>query len=1173
MTNNEGANQEAERLKSLHRLKLLDTPPEARFDRITELARSMFGCDAAMVSLVDEQRQWFKSHPGIDLAQTPIEDSFCVHVIRQDDVYVVEDASASALFRENPLVTGSPDIRFYAGAPLYLVDGHKIGTLCLIDASPRRFPADDRARLRLLADITEEQINLADHWVLSQHVSEQQAYSQAILMAMPDIIFVADSEGVFLACNDHPAQLLAGENLIGKSLGELLPADLADKGYAAIKETLATGKQVSYDYQLEAEDLAYFEARVRPLRDDQAIFVLRNITSDVLAEAELIKSRTLVNAIVNAQSQFIDDADSEHIFQSLLNDLLALTQSEYGLVGEVCYDQDQPYIIAKAISEITSDNRFFREQIKNIEGELEFRRNDTLLAATLATSDCLIANSPDTDERRGGLPAGHPSLDAFLGIPIRFNGTLVAMLGLANRPGGYSQNDYQALIPLVNTIAQMFDAAKRRRQEDWANRQARLLSEVSRQTSNGIVITDLGGCIEWVNDAFEKITGYTLEEVKGLIPGRFLQGPETDQAVVEYMGSCIRAREGFNVEIVNYHKAGQQYWVDINCSVLRDEAGEITGYLAIQNDIDAQKQSELITSDSLRLQRAILDTMNEGLITTNDRGIIQLCNPSIERIFGYSSQELVGQNIKLLMPDHHSRKHDTYMANYRASDTRFSIMGRTRDLSGKRKNGSVFPLEISVAETEHKGQTLYVAMIRDITEAKNQKLAIEKLAYLDPLTQLANRRLLDDRIEQVMAQSARAESYCAMVMIDLDDFKNINDSMGHRVGDRLLIELARRIRMSIWHGDTAARLGGDEFCLLLTSLGDNELQAVERARVIADRILQEISRPYVTDNKHLVTSASIGITTFKGETVDPSDLLKQADIAMYEAKKDGKDRISFFNQTMEARVLTRLERQSDLRQAIQEGALCVYYQPKVDQSATIVGLEALVRWQHPVDGWISPDEFIPIAEDHQLIIPLGEFVLQQALKDMAGWLSINPGLKWTLAVNISQYQLASEQFHSQVESALRSSTVNPGSIVFEVTESAVAEHIELSIQRMNAIESLGIRFSLDDFGTGYSSLAYLKQLPIRELKIDRSFLQDLPDGIDDVKIVNSVLSLAKALYLDVVAEGVENSEQWCFLINGGCDQFQGYYFSRPVPATEIEKLVMLDQPLIATQTQKSPDHS
>lgn len=1164
MTKEEGTVQEIDRLKSLHRLNLLNTEPEARFEKITQLAKSIFGCRAAAVSLVDETRTWFKSHPGLDYSETPLDQSICVHTIQQDDVFVIENTALSPLFAsEPPPVTGLSDVGFYAGTPLYSIDGYKIGTLSLFDPSPRTFSDEDKLRLKWLADLVEGQINLTDQLALNHRASEQQAYSKAILMAMPDMIFVVNRKGIFLGSNDHPKQSMKNDDLLGKTLHDALPAELVKQSSASIAEALSSGQQVTFEYQMDIEGTTYFEARVSPLHEDQVIFVIRDITNEVIAEAELTKNRTLVNAIANAQSQFIHEEASEKIFTSLLSDLLILTDSAFGLVGEVRYESEQPYIVAKAISEGGSNNPFFQEHIKNSAVELEFRASDTLLSATLNASLYVISNSPETDERGGGLPEGHPNLESFIGIPIRYGDTLVAMLGLANRPGGYGHSDYDALTPLINTIAQMFDAINRKSKTDWANRQIRVLSEVSRQTSNGIIITDLNGRIEWVNDAFINITGYELTEVIGKKPGGFLQGPDTDHTVVEHMSTCISLRQGFNVELVNYDKAGNPYWIDVNCSTLKDDTGTTTGFLAIQNDINAQKQSELITRDSLRLQQAILDTMVDGLITTDKYGTIQLCNPACEKLFGYSTEELIGKNVSVLMPESYSKHHDKHMENYRVSEKKYSIMGRTRDLTGKRKNGSVFPLEISVSETEHKGFTLYVALIRDITEAKNQQMAIERLAYLDPLTQLANRRLMDDRIVQLMAQSTRSNSYFALLIIDLDDFKNINDSLGHRIGDKLLIELSHRISSSIWHGDTAARLGGDEFCLLLTSLGENELQAMERARLVAARVLNQISKPFITDGKKLITSASIGVTTFRGESIDPDGLLKQADIAMYEAKKDGKNRISLFNHAMEERVLVRLERQADLRQAISEGSLCVYYQPKVDQTSKVVGLEALVRWQHPVDGWISPEEFIPIAEDHQLILPLGDFVLQQAMKDMESWLAINPDLNWTLAVNISQYQLSSEQFLNQIESVLNGSCVDPKTLVLEVTESALAEQIECSIQRMNALKALGITFSLDDFGTGYSSLAYLKQLPINELKIDRSFLQDLPDGIDDVKIVNSILSLAKALGLSVVAEGVENAEQWHFLINGKCDQFQGYYFSRPLPASEIDLLARLNQPLVS----------
>ncbi|MCH8531976.1 MAG: EAL domain-containing protein [Saccharospirillum sp.] len=1147
--------KEQERLASLAGLNILDTPPEERYDRITRLVKQLFQCEIVLVSLVDEHRQWFKSHPGLAVRETPRAHSFCAHAIEQDAIYIVEDARENPAFANNPLVTGPPYIRFYAGVPLHAMDGSDVGTLCLIDPIPRSLPPEDQKTLSAFASIVEEQLHQDDVRSKIRQVALREEQAKTALLAMPDMVFIVSKEGIFIGSNERPGTLLKTEKLIHRSLQEVLPTILADNVSTAINQALDAQEQVTFEYRLDSERPTYYEIRIKPVDHSQVVLLIRDISQEVQTEVELTKNRILYKTILHAQSLFIDEGSSDGAYQSLLDDLLALTSSEYGMIGEVQYENQQPYIIARAISNTAEHHSFFDDQLKNANGQLEFRNPNNLLSATLAEEHYLISGSPETDPRRGGLPSGHPRLACYIGIPIRFKGTLCAILALANRPQGYREEDYLFLEPLLNTIGQFMDANRRREAYEWANKQSRLLSEVSRQTSNGIVISDLEGRIEWVNSAFENITGYTVDEVVGKKPGSFLQGPDTNPNTIEFMSSQLKQRAGFDVELINYRSDNTPYWIRLSCSVLKNEQGIPGGFLAIQNDIDSQKRSEFAREDSLRLQDAILETMVDGLVTTNVHGTISLCNSAVEKIFGYAPNWLIGKNIKVLMPKKYAHKHDAYMKDYRVNQPKHSIMGRTRDLTGRRQDGTFFPLEISVSETVDKGESLYVALIRDISDSRDQQIAIERLAYYDPLTNLANRRLLDDRIQQVMSLTSRSESYSAMLIIDLDDFKNINDSLGHRVGDVLLNDLGQRILSCIWHADTAARLGGDEFCILLTSLGTDQLQAMERAKVVSDRVLAQISQPYLIEGQSLKTSASVGITIFKGENTLKDEIMKQADIAMYEAKQAGKSRVCFFNHNMEKRILNRLKLEADLRHAIAEKQLSVHYQPVVNSESLTIGLEALARWNHPEQGWINPEEFIAIAESHQMIIQLGDFVLNKAMEDYVRWKSTAPELKWRVAINISQYQLASDAFLEQVKSALARHDIDPGSLILEVTESTVAESIETSIRMMGNLKELGLTFSLDDFGTGYSSLAYLKQLPISELKIDKSFVDDVPNGEEDVKIVQSILSLAKAMELEVVAEGVETSEQWQFLKAQGCDFFQGYLFSRPLPAREVEALI------------------
>lgn len=1031
---------ELERLDALQQTNLLDSLPEARFDRLTRLAQQLFNVPIALVSLVDADRQWFKSKQGLGAAETHRDFSFCGHAILESDVMQVTDTLKDPRFTDNPLVTGEPYIRFYAGAPLYTDEGYAIGTLCIIDKKPRHLNDSELASLCDLADMATLEINRAAHL------------------------------------------------------------------------------------------------------DDYKNFKLLKQVSEV---------------IVRTQSNFIKRESRTRAFNTLLQDLLTLTDSEYGIIGDVHRaPTGSPYLQVYAIND-TSWNNTTKEpyRLSSSQGLLLPDLN-SLVGEVLKSGDTLIENDLNNDSRQTGLPSGHPPLKSLLGIPIYSGEKLAAMVALANRKDGYDQALLSLLKPLLVVIGQIVEATEHQHREAELKRELNRLSNVASQTTNAVIITDLEGKTEWVNDGFIRMTGYTLQDMYQRKPGHLLQGPDTDPATVEKMRTCLQKQEGFEVDIINYTKNGTSYWIRIHCNPLLSDAGSAQGFIAIQSNIDEKKHAEIELEESAQLQNTILSTMVDGLITIDKDGVIQMCNPSLETIFGYPTGALVGENIRILMPENYASAYDSYMQKHNLSTSGHTILSSSKTLTAKRLDGSLFPVEIAIKETQHNGVPLYVASIRDISELREQQKEIEKLAYFDSLTQLPNRRLLETRTKNLF-KSAKHSGHCnALLFIDLDNFKNINDVLGHSIGDQLLIEIGRRIQSSVLPcSDTVARLGGDEFCALLPELGESLEKAKERASSIAERIISEIEKPILIENKKLSISASIGISLFCGEQVDLTLLMKQADIAMYEAKSKGKSQVCSFNSDLEERLVKRLKLESDLRDAITTGGLTVHYQPIVDKESRVLKLEALVRWNHPSEGWISPDVFIPIAESYQLIIELGKFVLETSIRDMRAWQQMAPELAWRMAINISQFQLSYDDFPAQVEAALASSGVDPDRLILEITESSLAQNIDVSIEKMAAIKSLGLAFSLDDFGTGYSSLAYLKQLPISELKIDRSFIQDLPHQLDDVAIVNSVLSLAQAMDLEVVAEGVENKEQWQFLKGSGCDFFQGYYFAKPQPADEIAELI------------------
>ncbi|MCX7691795.1 MAG: EAL domain-containing protein [Tepidimonas taiwanensis] len=440
----------------------------------------------------------------------------------------------------------------------------------------------------------------------------------------------------------------------------------------------------------------------------------------------------------------------------------------------------------------------------------------------------------------------------------------------------------------------------------------------------------------------------------------------------------------------------------------------------------------------------------------------------------------------------------------------------------------------------------YRGVGRDITRRKEDEATIQRLAFYDSLTGLFNRRAFVDRLQQAQAASARSGEWAALCFIDLDNFKDINDAYGHAAGDRLLQAVAQRLRDVVRIEDTIGRLGGDEFVVLLEDLHADEEQAAWRAQHVAEKVRAAVEAPFTVEGHEVQTTPSIGITLFRGHDEAVEDILRRADLAMYHSKSAGRNAVRFFDPVMQAAVVARATLQRDLRHALRDGELRLFGQPVVDARAQVVGYEALLRWQHPLRGMVSPVEFIPVAEQSGLILPMGQWVLRQACAQLAAWARAGgERAQWSLAVNLSARQLRQPDFVDTVQAAWREAGADPRRLKLELTESLLLHDIEDTITKMEALAAQGIQFALDDFGTGYSSLAYLKRLPLAQLKIDRSFVRDLLEDPNDAAIARTILQLAKSLEMEVVAEGVETAAQFEALREMGCHLFQGYHFGRP----------------------------
>ncbi|MCM2288923.1 MAG: EAL domain-containing protein [Sulfuritalea sp.] len=553
---------------------------------------------------------------------------------------------------------------------------------------------------------------------------------------------------------------------------------------------------------------------------------------------------------------------------------------------------------------------------------------------------------------------------------------------------------------------------------------------------------------------------------------------------------------------------------------------------------------------------AITFESQEGTMITDAETVILRVNRAFTEITGYSSADAIGNTPRLLRSGHHD---DAY---FREMWHSLEATGSWRgEIWNRRKNGEIYPgwLSITAVKTHSGAVTHYVGSFSDITQRKAAEDEIRHLAFYDALTRLPNRRLMLDRLRQTLTTSARYGRHGALMLFDLDDFKTLNDTLGHDVGDQFLVEVASRMESCLRECDTVARLGGDEFVVILEDL-DAEALAAMQAESVAVKIQNALNQPYLLDlsaaSGELNTriyhcTASIGITLFRDQSVSVDELLKRADTAMYQSKSAGRNTLRFFDPEMQAAVSARAALDTDLRSAIAENEFILHYQPQVDDEGRVTGAEALVRWQHPQRGLVYPLEFIQQAEASRLIMPLGRWVLEAACRQLAAWATQPDTAHLTVAVNVSGRQLHQIDFVDQVLAVLRETGADPHRLKLEVTESVLLHDIEDIVAKMTALKTEGVSFSLDDFGTGYSSLFYLKRLPLAQLKIDQSFVRDVLTDSNDAAIARTVIALGQSLGLAVIAEGVETEAQREFLAGHGCRNYQGNLFGRPGPAKDL----------------------
>ncbi|ACT47333.1 EAL domain-containing protein [Methylotenera mobilis] len=633
---------------------------------------------------------------------------------------------------------------------------------------------------------------------------------------------------------------------------------------------------------------------------------------------------------------------------------------------------------------------------------------------------------------------------------------------------------------------------------------------------------------EWADRVHHDDVAYVKQTMQDYLEGK------TALYVVEYRLKC---------------KDNRYKWIlGRGMIVSRDDQGNPLRMIGTHTDITERKKIE----QQLRIAATAFESQ-EGIVVTNENFNILRVNQAFIDITGYEAEEATGKKPNILKSGRQSG--EFYRNIYTSLRETGSWSG---EIINRRKNGEIYPEHLTItAVKDADGQTTnYVGMFTDISVAKAASERIENLAFFDPLTNLPNRRLFSDRLTQALVNSTRSGNYGALVFLDLDHFKSLNDTLGHDYGDMLLKQVALRLSNCVREGDSVARLGGDEFVLLVENLSANDVEAAHQIEAIGDKILMSLNQPYQLQSHEYLSTPSIGISLFNGHQESSEDLLKHADIAMYQAKKAGRNTLRFFDPLMQETINMRVDLERELKKAIEQKQFELYYQVQMNSAGQPSGAEALIRWRHPERGIISPIQFIPVAEETGLITQIGEWVLNQACLQLQAWQLDQASKDFSLAINVSAKQFLQPDFANQVKNSIRSFHIDNTKLKLELTESMLIDNIEYVIHTMNTLGEIGIQFSLDDFGTGYSSLQYLKMLPLSQLKIDQSFVRDLATDNSNKTIVLTIITMAHSLGLNVIAEGVETDEQLQLLNAHGCGNYQGYYFSEPLSINEFNHQYM-----------------
>jgi len=680
---------------------------------------------------------------------------------------------------------------------------------------------------------------------------------------------------------------------------------------------------------------------------------------------------------------------------------------------------------------------------------------------------------------------------------------------------------------------------------------AELQAAALKATANAVVITDPAGTVIWINSAFEQLTGYASEEIVGKST-RVLKSGQNSPAIYQDMWRTILEGRIWRGELINRRKDGSLYDEEMTITPVQDEAGKITQYIAIKLDISARKIAEEILFLEKERAQVTLNSIGDAVVCTDIAGHVSFLNLIAEKMTGWTREEAYGRPLAEVLRILDTTTREVIPNPMKMEGGQLLSMHLPPNCVLIRRDGFEIPIEDSVAPIhDREGMaTGAVIVFRDVSATRAMAEQMAHSAQHDYLTGLPNRMLLNDRVGQAIASAPRNSRKVAVLFLDLDGFKHINDSLGHSIGDKVLQSVAKRLVKCVRAADTVSRQGGDEFVILLV-----DLEKAEDAAITARRVLKAVAETHSIGLLDLHVTTSIGVSVYPDDGLDADTLIKNADLAMYQAKENARQNYQFFKPAMNVRAVERQAIEESLRGAVARHEFALHYQPKINlTTGQITGAEALVRWTHPVRGPVPPAQFIPVAEDCGLILPIGNWVLREACRQARAWL--DAGLPPTsMAVNISAMEFRNEAFLEGVFTILKETGFDAQYLELELTETALMRHVESTETILRELRARGVQLAVDDFGTGYSSFSYLRRFPIDALKIDQSFIRQITTTPDEKAIVAAVITMCRSLKMRVIAEGVETHEEMAFLQAHHCDEAQGYYFGRPMPPQDFAKLL------------------